>query len=320
MIKKKILIFGATGQIGKSLIRKLTKNNYKVVCQTRNIHKAIFLKTSGSIGYIDIQESNIFDIPKITELIMDVDICINLIGILYEKNKNNSFDRIHTDFPDIVSKICKQNSKKFIHLSALAVENIKDSKYAISKFNGENKIKENLIDYVIIKPSIVFSIDDKFTTKFMSMLSLLPFFPLYYNGMTQFQPIHVSDLTDLIYKVIDENISGKEIEAVGPEILTFKKILEILLDCIGKKKPLISMPFFISKISAKIFQLMPNPLLTMDQLKLLKYNNVQSSGGITNSKIGSPSKITFKEGVQKYAYNWMESGQFSLKNLKDKNL
>ena len=320
MVKKKILIFGATGQIGKSLIRKLTKNNYKVICQTRNSHKAIFLKTSGSIGYIDIQEASIFDLPRITELISKVDICINLIGILYEQNKYNSFERIHTDFPNIVSKICAQNNKKLIHLSALSVENAKDSQYAISKLNGEIKIQDNMKNYVIVKPSIVFSIDDDFTTKFMSLLSFLPFFPLYYKGMTKFQPIHVIDLTDLIYKIISEDISGKKIEAVGPEILTFKKILEILLECIGKKKPLISMPFFISKMSARFFQLMPNPLLTMDQLKLLKYNNIQSADGITNSKIGCPSKISFKEGVQKYAYNWMESGQYSLKKLGDKKL
>ena len=154
----------------------------------------------------------------------------------------------------------------------------------------------------------------------MSLLSFLPFFPLYYKGMTKFQPIHVIDLTDLIYKIISEDISGKKIEAVGPEILTFKKILEILLECIGKKKPLIPMPLFFSKVSARFFQLMPKPLLTMDQLRLLKYNNIQSADGVTNFKIGCPSKISFKEGVQKYAYNWMESGQYSLKKLGDKKL
>ena len=87
MVKKKILIFGATGQIGRHLIRKLTKNNYKVTCQTRNLHKAIFLKTSGSIGYIDIKEAKIFDYEKISGLVESVDIVINLIGILFENRK-----------------------------------------------------------------------------------------------------------------------------------------------------------------------------------------------------------------------------------------
>ena len=87
MIKKNVLIFGSTGQIGRHLIRKLTKNNYKVICQTRNSHKAIFLKTSGSIGYIEIKEANIFDIKTLKALITECDVCVNLIGIHFEKNK-----------------------------------------------------------------------------------------------------------------------------------------------------------------------------------------------------------------------------------------
>ena len=105
MIKKNVLIFGSTGQIGRHLIRKLTKNNYKVICQTRNSHKAIFLKSSGSIGYIEIKEANIFDISKLEELIDNSDVCVNLIGILYQ-DKKNTFKRIHSDFPEILAKIC----------------------------------------------------------------------------------------------------------------------------------------------------------------------------------------------------------------------
>ena len=106
MIKKKVLILGSSGQIGKHLIRKLTKNNYKVVCQTRNAHKSVFLKTSGSIGYIDIEEASIFDQKKIENLINEVDVCVNLIGILYEKNKINSFKNLHSAFPDFISRLC----------------------------------------------------------------------------------------------------------------------------------------------------------------------------------------------------------------------
>ena len=140
MIKKKVLIFGSTGQIGRHLIRKLTKNNYKVICQTRNSHKAIFLKSSGSIGYIEIKEANIFDITKLEELIDNSDICVNLIGILYQ-DKKNTFKRIHSDFPEILAKICEKKNKKLIHISALGLKNIEDSDYAKSKILGEKKNK-----------------------------------------------------------------------------------------------------------------------------------------------------------------------------------
>ena len=316
MVKKKILIFGATGQIGRHLIRKLTKNNYKVICQTRNLHKAIFLKTSGSIGYIDIKETKIFDYEKVSELVDNTDIVINLIGILFESGKINTFEKIHTLFPKFLSEICKKKNKHLIHISSLGVENASDSKYAASKAEGENKIFENLPSATILKPSIVYSVNDSFTTRFMSLLNFFPIFPLYYGGKTKFAPIHASDLTDIIFHVIENNIRGKKIETVGPKVLTFLEILNILSKCINKKRVFLPLPLFLAKFSAKILEKMPNPLLTVDQLNLLKYDNISSKNNMNNFDLGSPSKINFEEGVMKYAYNWREGGQFSIKNFK----
>ena len=315
MIKKKVLILGASGQIGKHLIRKLTKNNYKAICQTRNAHKSVFLKTSGQLGYIDILELNIFDSKKLEQAISSADICINLIGILFEKGNVNTFENIHVKLPEIVSSICAKYKVQFIHFSALGVEKAKDSEYAKSKLNGENKILENNNQAVIIKPSIVYSVSDSFTTKFLSYLSYLPFFPLYYDGKTKFTPIHASDVADLVYYVVSENIKNKKIEALGPEILTFKEMLTIMLKCINKKKMLIPMPLALAKISASFFQIMPNPILTIDQLKLLKYDNIKSDGAFTNSDVGLPGKIKFEDGIMKYSYNWREGGQYNLKKI-----
>ena len=316
MVKKKILIFGATGQIGRHLIRKLTKNNYKVICQTRNLHKAIFLKTSGSIGYIDIKETKIFDYEKVSELVDNTDIVINLIGILFERGKINTFEKIHTLFPKFLSEICKKKNKHLIHISSLGVENASDSKYAASKAEGENKIFENLPSAIILKPSIVYSVNDSFTTRFMSLLNFFPIFPLYYGGKTKFAPIHASDLTDIIFHVIENNIRGKKIETVGPKVLTFLEILNILSKCINKKRVFLPLPLFLAKFSAKILEKMPNPLLTVDQLNLLKYDNISTKNNMNNFDLGSPSKINFEEGVMKYAYNWREGGQFSIKDFK----
>ena len=304
MVKKKILIFGATGQIGRHLIRKLTKNNYKVICQTRNPHKAIFLKTSGSIGYIDIKETKIFDYEKVSELVDNTDIVINLIGILFESGKINTFEKIHTLFPKFLSEICNKKNKHLIHISSLGVENASDSKYAASKAEGENKIFENLPSATILKPSIVYSVNDSFTTRFMSLLNFFPIFPLYYGGKTKFAPIHASDLTDIIFHVIENDIRGKKIETVGPKVLTFLEILNILSKCINKKRVFLPLPLFLAKFSAKILEKMPNPLLTVDQLNLLKYDNISSENNMNNFDLGSPSKINFEEGVMKYAYNW----------------
>ena len=315
MKAKNCLIFGGSGQIGRYLIRKLTKNNYKVTVVTRNLHqKGYVIKTQANAGYIDIVEANIFDETKIRKLFTQTDICINLIGILYESAKGNTFNNIHSIFPSILAKLCKEYKvQQFIHLSALGITTAVDSEYAKSKLEGEFHIHKSFPLATILRPSVVYSVDDNFTTNFMTLLSRLPFFPLYYNGDTKFSPIHCSDLTDTIYHVISKNIHSKIIECVGPDVISLKEILKKLLKLINKNRLLIPLPFFVANMSAKLFQLFPKPLLTVDQLILLKYDNISSNKYQTNSDIGVPSTRIFDQEVEKYCYMWREGGQFSTK-------
>ena len=322
MKAKNCLIFGGSGQIGRNLIRKLTKNNYKVTVVTRNIHqKSYIIKTQANVGYIDIVEANIYEEKKIRALFEKADICINLIGILFEQKKGNTFKNIHTIFPSLLAKLSKEyNLKHFIHLSALGVNEAKDSDYAKSKLTGENEILNNFPLATILRPSVVFSIDDNFTTNFMTLLNRLPIFPLYYNGNTKFTPIHCSDLTDIIFAIISKNNYSKIIECVGPEIITFKEILQKLLKLLNKKRILIPLPLPLAELSARIFEIMPKPILTRDQLRLLKYDNVLSGKYKSNYEIGVPGKRYFDEEVKKYCFMWKEGGQFSTeKYMSDNN-
>ena len=319
MKEKNCLIFGGSGQIGRNLIRKLTKNNYKVTVVTRNIHqKSYIIKTQANAGYIDIVEANIFEEKKIRKLFEKSDICINLIGILFEKKRGNTFKNIHSVFPSLLSKLCKEyNFKQFIHISSLGINEAKDSIYAQSKLDGELNIQKNFPLATILRPSIVYSVDDNFSTSFMTLLNRLPIFPLYYSGKTKFMPIHCSDLTDVILHIISNKINSKLIECVGPEEISFKKILENLLELIGKKRPLIPLPLPIANLSAKLLQLLPQPMLTEDQLRLLKYDNVLSGKYKNNSDIGVPSKKFFYDEVKKYCYMWRDGGQFSTEKYKN---
>ena len=321
MKAKNCLIFGGSGQIGRYLIRKLTKNNYKVTVVTRNLHqKGFVIKTQANAGYIDIVEANIFDEEKIRKLFAKTDICINLIGILYESGKGSTFKNIHSIFPSILAKLCKEYKvQQFIHLSALGINSAIDSVYAKSKLEGEANIQKNFALATILRPSIVYSVDDNFTTNFMTLLSRLPVFPLYYNGNTKFTPIHCSDLTDVIFHVISKNIHSKIIECIGPETISLKEILKKLLKLINKNRILIPLPLFVAKITANLFQLFPKPLLTADQLKLLKYDNIPSKKYQTNSDIGVPSTKIFEREVEKYCYMWREGGQFSTKKYNPDN-
>ena len=315
MKQKKILVFGASGQIGRHLIRKLTKNNYIVTAVTRNLHqKAYVLKTQANAGYIEIVEANIFDEQKIRNLISKNDICVNLIGILHEKGKGNTFKNIHTIFPSLISKICQEYKvQQFIQLSALGIDDAKDSNYATSKLEGEISIRKNFSRAIILRPSVVYSVDDKFTTSFMTLLNRLPIFPLYYSGNTKFTPLHCSDMTEIIYQVISKNITATTVECIGTEVISLKSILKRLLKIINKKRLFISLPLPIAKLSARIFQLSSKPLLTLDQLNLLKYDNVASGKYKSNFDIGIPSIHMFDVEVEKYAFMWKEAGQFSSK-------
>ena len=321
MKPKNCLIFGASGQIGRNLIRKLTKNNYKVTAVTRNYHqKAYVLKTQANPGYIDIVECNIFEESKIRDLVKRADICINLIGILFEKGKINTFENIHEKFPIFLSSLCNEyNVEHFIHLSALGIEQAVGSLYAKSKLNGEEFIRKNFKVATILKPSVVYSVDDNFTTNFMSILNIFPIFPLYYNGETKFMPIYCSDLTEIIYQVINQNLKSITIECVGAEQITLKKILQKLLKLIGKKRLLLPLPLLIAKLMCFFTELFPKPLITKDQLKLLRYNNIPSGKFKTNFDLNLPSYANFDLEVEKYCQMWKEAGQFSQIKHKDNN-
>ena len=314
MKPKNCLIFGASGQIGRNLIRGLTKQNLKVTAVTRNLHqKGYILKTQANPGYLDIVEANMFDIPKIEKLIAKADVCINLIGILFEKGSSN-FINIHEKFPSMLAELCKKKDlSKFIHISALGVEKAKDSKYAKSKLNGENSVRKNFKEAIILKPSIVYSVDDNFTTMLMGLFNLLPIFPLYYGGKTKFMPLHCSDICNLISSLVQDDTIGETIECIGPEELTFKEIIEKLLKLLDKKRLFVPVPLFAANIMATFFQILPKPLITKDQIKLLFYDNIPSGKYKTNNDINKNFNLKFEKEVEKYCYMWKEAGEYAKK-------
>ena len=231
-----------------------------------------------------------------------------------KKKNGNTFKNIHSVFPSLLAKLCKEYKlKQFIHVSALGINEALDSKYAQSKLNGEQDILKIFSNTTILRPSIVYSSSDNFSCNLMTLLSRLPIFPLYYYGKTKFTPIHCSDLTDIIHFVISKKVNANVIECIGPEVLTFKEILNILLNSINKKRLLVPFPLPLAMMTARFFQLLPKPLLTVDQLKLLKYDNVVSGKYKTNFDIGVPAKKIFSDEVEKYSYMWREGGEYSKK-------
>ena len=308
--QKIIAIFGAGGFLGKHLMRELTKLDYRVKVATRNPYIKGYLKPLGSPGQIELFKTNIFDQKDVEQVLKNCDFAINLVGILYETRKQK-FDQIHSQFPYLLSKLCNElGIKNLVHISALGVKEKHNSKYIQSKLQGEQNIQENFKPSVILRPSIVFGPEDKFFNTFASIAQFSPFLPLVGGGKTKFAPIYVGDVAKVIAKAIELNNSEPKIyELGGPENYSFKELMEILLTEIKKKRLLLPIPFGVAKFQSYFLQMMPNPLLTPDQVELLKHNNIVSGDHPTLQDLGITG-TPIQSILPKYIYRFRSGGQF----------
>ena len=269
----RVTVFGGTGFVGRHLIKHLCNQECIIKVPTRNTAKGYFLQPLGDVGQINLIKFDLSDNRKLKNLIKDSDIVINLIGILFEK-KRNDFINLHYNFVKRLVDNINLNKKHFIQISALGVNRYKDSLYSRSKFNAEEYIQKNSKKFSIVRPGLIFGPEDNFFCKFAKMSLFSPFLPLIMGGETKFQPVYVEDVCKGIMKILKKNITNQIFEFGGPDIFTFKELLQILLKTINRKKLLIYIPKIVSIIMAKFFQVLPNPLLTEDQIKLLENNNI----------------------------------------------
>ena len=238
------------------------------------------------------------------------DYVINLVGILYETRKQK-FKHIHSHFPFLLTNLCNEfGIRNLVHISALGIKEKHPSEYMQSKFEGEKNIKENFKSSVILRPSIVFGPEDKFFNTFASLAQFSPFLPLIGGGKTKFAPIYVGDVAKAIVKALELNNSVPKIyELGGPQNYSFKELMEILLTEIKKKRLLIPIPFGFAKFQSYFLQMMPNPLLTPDQVELLKHNNIVS-GEHPNLKDLGITGTPIQSVLSKYIYRFRTGGQF----------
>ena len=308
--QKIIAIFGAGGFIGKHLIRNLTKLDYRIKIATRSPYLKGYLKPLGNPGQIELFKTNIFNEEDIKNVLKNCDLVINLVGILYE-TKKQKFNHIHSHFPQLLSNLCnEQGIKNLVHISALGVKEKHNSLYMQSKLEGEKNIQDTFKPSVILRPSVVFGPEDKFFNTFASLAQFSPALPLVGGGKTKFAPIYVGDVAKAIVKALELNNSEPKIyELGGPENYSFKELMEILLREIKKKRFLIPIPFGFAKFQSYFLQMLPNPLLTPDQVELLKYHNIVSGDHPTLKDLGITG-TPIQSILSKYIYRFREGGQF----------
>lgn len=283
---KTAIVFGGTGFIGRQIVRELAAKGYRVKVATRIPERAYFLKPYGAVGQIVPVHCDYRDPQSITNVIAGCEYVVNAIGILYQRSKAK-FKKIHTELPVHIAQACHDlEVEKFVHISALGCE-AGHSKYAKSKAEGEAQIREIFPEAIILRPSVVFGPDDDFFNKFAELARYVPFLPLIGGGTTKFQPVYVGDVADAVMQVLEApelgegNPCGKVYELGGPDVLTFREVYKMLEKYTGKKRSLISIPYPVAKLQAFFLGLLPNPLLTPDQVESLKTDNVVEDTAFT---------------------------------------
>jgi len=307
---QQIAIFGAGGFLGRHLIRELTRLDYRIKLATRNPYLKGYLKPLGNPGQIELLKTNIFNIEDIKQVLKNSSYVINLVGILYE-TRRQKFNHIHSDFPLLLSNLCNElRIKKLVHVSALGVKEKHSSKYIQSKLKGEKNIKNIFKSSVILRPSLVFGPEDKFFNTFASYARISPVLPLIGGGKTKFAPIYCADVAKAIIKTLELNNNEPKIyELGGPENYSFKELMEILLSNIKKKRFLINVPFNVAKLQSYFLQILPKPILTVDQVEMLKYDNIVSGDYPTLKDLGIEGK-TIQSILPEYIYRFRTYGQF----------
>ena len=266
-----IVIFGASGFLGRYIVSILSKDDCLIKVFVRKPDEAKHLTLMGKIGQVEVHQGNITDKGSVKKVIYGANKVINLVGILEEKSQQK-FDSLHIDGASNIAEAClKHKIESLIHISALGLYDGKHSKYANSKLVAEEKIKKIFKKTIILRPSVVFGPEDDFTNKFAKMASISPFIPLINNGLTKFQPVYVKDVAKAVYIVINNNkYLGQTFSLGGPQVISFKEIIDFILLRIRKKRIYVPLSFPMIKLMAILFSIFPSEPITLDQVRLLE--------------------------------------------------
>ncbi|AZL15002.1 complex I NDUFA9 subunit family protein [Rickettsiales endosymbiont of Stachyamoeba lipophora] len=270
----KITIFGGSGFVGKYIVGELAKLGYSIVIVTRYPEQAQYLKTAGQVGQIHLTTCDLEDLSKLKRIIEHSEAVINLVGILHESHKAK-FNNLHIIWPERLARLCNELAiPKLIHFSALGADK-SHSKYARSKLRGEEAIIKEFKNYYILRPSIIFGPDDNFFNIFADLATYSPFLPLIMGGNTKFQPIYVKDVAQATINIIKHpQIKPDIYQLAGNKVYTLREIMELICKYTKRKKLLINIPEMLAKFMGMFLQILPEPILTMDQVDTLKTDSI----------------------------------------------
>jgi uncharacterized protein YbjT (DUF2867 family) len=309
-----VTVFGGSGFLGRHVVRALANRGYRIRVAVRRPELSGFLRPMGRVGQINTVQANLRYPQSIAAALRDADMAINLVGILFERGAQR-FDAVQAVGAEAVALAAKSAGAPLVHVSAIGADVNSPSHYARSKAEGERRVLAAQPAATIMRPSIVFGPEDDFFNRFAALARVAPALPLVGGGHTRFQPVFVGDVAEAIAKAVDgETKPGTIYELGGPDVRTFRELMEFVLATTGRRRVLVPVPFEIMKIQAAFAQFLPKPPITPDQVELLKRDNVVSaeahSDGRTLEALGIIPE-TVGAIVPSYLWRFRKTGQFS---------
>jgi uncharacterized protein YbjT (DUF2867 family) len=308
-----VTVFGGSGFLGRHVVRALAKLGYRVRVAVRRPDLAGHLQPLGRVGQIHAVQANLRYPTSVEAATRGADVVINLVGILFERGRQ-TFDAVQGFGAEAVALAAAAFGARMIHVSAIGADENAPSHYARSKAVGEKLVLAAVPSATILRPSVLFGPEDDFFNKFAAIARLSPALPLVGGGHTKFQPVFAGDVASAVVAAIEgRTADGKTYELGGPEVKSFKELMQFVLATIGRRRLLLPLPFALAKLQASVLQLMPKPLLTPDQVELLRVDNVVSEAAVREGRtfaalgIDPVAMVTI---VPSYLWRFRKTGQF----------
>jgi len=309
-----VAVFGGSGFLGRHVVRALAKRGYRVRVAVRRPELAGYLQPMGRVGQIHAVQANLRYPDSVAAAVRDADAVINLVGILFERGQQR-FDAVMAAGAQSVARAAQAASAPLVHVSAIGVDEKSTSRYARAKAEGERLVLAAHKAAVVVRPSIVFGPEDDFFNRFAALARIAPALPLVGGGATRMQPVFAGDVAEAIARAVDGDLhAGLVYELGGPNVRTFKELMQFVLATTQRRRLLIPVPFALMKLQASVLQFLPKPPITPDQVELLKRDNVVSDDakaeGRTLEGIGiTPESIDAI--VPTYLWRFRKTGQFN---------
>jgi len=310
---KLVTVFGGSGFLGRHVVRALAKRGYRVIVAVRRPDLAGHLQPLGRVGQIHALQANVRYPASVEAAARDADAVVNLTGILFERGRQR-FEAVQRVGAETVAQAAAAQGARLVHISALGADADSPSLYGRSKAAGERAVLAAAPDATILRPSIMFGPEDHFFNRFAAIARMSPVLPLIGGGLTRFQPVFAGDVAAAVVKGVDgETLPGTVYELGGPEVLTFKELMQYMLATIERRRLLVPLPFGLARLKAMFLQLFPTPLLTPDQVEMLRADNVVSARAQEEGRTFAGLGITpdaMETIVPSYLWRFRKTGQF----------